>query len=98
MATEVDTWSSAPQADGEYTNRAMFCFVGAKCHGAATGPDPLSLHGMGCSASHASPCALVTPETRTPCTAATITAHRRSFALKTQQLQTNPICPFSFSF
>lgn len=98
MATEVDTWSSAPQADGEYTNRAMFCFVGAKCHGAATGPDPLSLHGMGCSASHASPCALVTPETRTPCTAATITAHRRSFALKTQQLETNAICLFSFSF
>lgn len=63
MATEVDTRAAAPQANGECTN-AIFnvTYVGAKSAGAAAGPagvalpGPLSLHGMGCSAGHASPC------------------------------------------
>lgn len=62
MATEVDTWSPAPQKDGECTNAAPFFtkgYVGAKSPGASPGPvwralpGPLSVHGMGCSASHA---------------------------------------------
>lgn len=61
MATEVDTWSPAPQKDGECTNTAPFyeqtrrCKVSWSCPGACWRalPGPLSVHGMGCSASHA---------------------------------------------
>lgn len=42
MATRVDTWSPAPQTDGECMDTALFFFmntqVGAECCGAALGP------------------------------------------------------------
>lgn len=80
MATEVDTWSPAPQKDGECTNAApphpptpflTKGYVGAKCPGAALGPvwralpGPLSVHGMGCSASHARHVLVLKADTRT---------------------------------
>lgn len=62
MATRVDTWSPAPQADGECTVTAFVLAdvqVGAESSRAAPGPAGVlcqvhcPLHGMGCSASHA---------------------------------------------
>lgn len=93
MATEVDTWSSAPRADGEYTNSARLGFRLLPRMSVQSVPElplgpagvlwqaPLSLHGKGCRASRAPPCAplLARKGTRTARAPAAVSAHGRSY-------------------
>lgn len=73
MATRVDTWSPAPQTEGECTDTALFyehigrCRVFWSCPGACWRAllGPLSVHGMGCSTSHAYHVLVLKAETRT---------------------------------
>lgn len=93
MATEVDTWTNAPKADGECMpwSVLLLCTSARSVTELALGLLARSARSIvpawdGLQAArHASPCAPSKPEPRTASPAALVTPHGRSSALQTLQ-------------